>query len=88
MAHHLVEEHLKRVANIYPKRVPSQATELLGTELVNTEDSAGKDDAEREPTTNQMETKQDKHYQEIPGITARLVRDVKIPLGTVKEIPV
>ena len=55
---------------------------------MNREDSAGKDDAEREPTTNQRENEEEKQYQEIPVSAAWLVRDVKIPPGTVKEIPV
>ena len=49
MVSQMLEGHLKKVANITLERVPSQATELLGVELVNTEDSAGKDDTEESP---------------------------------------
>ena len=36
----MVQEHLKKIANITLERTPSQATELLGTKLVNPERKA------------------------------------------------
>ena len=41
MVSKMLEGHLQKVVNIALKRVPSQATELLGTELVNTGKPAG-----------------------------------------------
>ena len=66
--------------------MPSQATELLRTDLVNTDKSAGKDAPEREPITKQMESNQEEQYQEMPKVDVRIVRDKKIPPGTTKEI--
>ena len=53
MVSKMLEGHLKSVANIALERVPSQATELLGTELVNTGQSAEESNAETESATNQ-----------------------------------
>ena len=47
VARHMVEKHLKRAVDTNPERVPSRITELLETELVNTEDSVGKEDNKR-----------------------------------------
>ena len=82
----ILEGHFKKIPNITLEQVASQATELLGTELVNTEKPSRKDASEREPTTNQMEINQEEQYQEIPEVDVRIVRDEKIPLGTMKEI--
>ena len=86
MVSRVLEEHLKKVANITLERVPSQAKELLGMAVVNTKETANKDNTEMEPTNNQMENKQEKQYQEMLTIPVRLVRDVKVPPGTMKEI--
>ena len=47
VACHMVEKHLERAVDTNPEQVPNQVTELLETELVNTEDSAGKEDKEK-----------------------------------------
>ena len=56
----MLEEHLKKVANITLERRPSQATELLGTEVVTGKEAAGMDSLDGEPSHNQMENEQGK----------------------------
>ena len=53
--------------------MPSQAMELLGTELVNKGEPVGEGKSEKEPTTNQMESDQGKQYQEMPEVDVRIV---------------
>ena len=52
-----------KVANITLERKPSQATELLGTEVVTRKEAAGEDNIDREPSHNQMENELGKQYQ-------------------------
>ena len=47
VAHHMVERVLERAVDTNPKQVSNQVTELLEMELVNTEDSAGKEDKKK-----------------------------------------
>ena len=54
----MLQEHLQKIANITLKRTPGQATELLGTKLVNSEKKTDQDDTREEPTTNQIEDDQ------------------------------
>ena len=88
MVSRMLEEHLKKVANITLERRPSQATELLGTEVVTWKEAAGKDSLDREPSHNQMENEPGKQYQEMPITPVMLVRDIKVLAGTMREVPV
>ena len=65
MVSEMLEGRLQKIAKITLERTPSQATELLGTELITTSKTPDKGDAEEEPAANQMETKQGKQYQEM-----------------------
>ena len=49
MVSEMLEGHLQKIANIMLERTPSQATELLGTELITTGETPDKGDAEEEP---------------------------------------
>ena len=60
MVSDMLEGHLQKLANITLEQTPSQAAELLGTELVKTDEALDKGKAEKEPTTNQMEIDQGK----------------------------
>ena len=53
--------------------MPSQATELLGTELVNTGKIVGEGKVEKEPTSNQMEANQRMQHQGMPEVDAQMV---------------
>ena len=57
MVSKMLEEHLKKVANITLERRLSQATELLGTEVVTEKEAAGAASPDEEPSHNQMEQK-------------------------------
>ena len=43
MVSDMLEGHLQKISNITLKRTPSQATQLLGTKLVNTEEVLDKE---------------------------------------------
>ena len=66
MVSRMLEEHLKKVANITLERRPSQATELLGTEVVTEKEAAGANSLDEELSHNQMEQKPGKQYHEMP----------------------
>ena len=78
--------HQQKLANITLERTLSQATELLGTELIKTGKALDKGKAEKEPAASQMETDQGKGYQEMPEVDIQTVQDKRIPPGTMKEI--
>ena len=88
MVSRMLEEHLKKVANITLERRPSQATELFGMEVVTGREAAGEDSLDREPSHNQMENEPGKRYQDMPITPVMLVRDIKVPSGTTREVPV
>ena len=48
----MLQEHIQKIANKLLERTPSQATELLGTKLVNPERKADQEDMEEEPAAN------------------------------------
>ena len=73
MVSDMLEGHLQKISNITLKITPSQATELLGTELVSTEGKADQEDMEKEPAANQMEDDQGKQYQEMPEVDIGMV---------------
>ena len=52
MVSEMLEGYLQKIANIMLERTPSQATELLGTKLITTDETPDKGDAEEEPTAN------------------------------------
>ena len=60
MVSEMLEEHLQKVSKITLNRVPSQAMELLGTEMVNP--------TEPESTNNQIVDGQQEQYQEMPEV--------------------
>ena len=64
----MLQEHLQKIANITLERTPSQATELLGTKLVNPERNADQEDTGEEPAANQIEDDQRKRYLEMPEV--------------------
>ena len=70
------------------KRRPSEATELLGTEVVKEKAAAGATSLGQEPSLNQVEPKSGKQYHEMPMTPVMLVRDTKVPPGTMRELPV
>ena len=43
MVSDMLEGHLQKISNITLKQTPSQATQLLGTKLVNTEEVLDKE---------------------------------------------
>ena len=71
MVSRILEEHLKKVANITLEQKPSQATKLLGTEVVTAKETVNKDNVEREPTNIQMVNEQKKQYEEMLTIPIR-----------------
>ena len=73
MVSKMLEGHLQKIANITLKQMPSQAMELLGTELVNTGETVGEGKAGQEPTSNQMESDQGKQCQEKPEVDVQMV---------------
>ena len=82
----MLQEHLQKIANITLERTPSQATELLETEPVNTEKKMDQDHTKEEPTVNQIDDDQRKCYQEMPEVDIRMVHEERIPPGTMKQI--
>ena len=88
MVSKMLKEHLIKVANITMERRPSQATELLGTEVVTEKEAAGATSSGKEPSLNQVEPKSGKKYHEMPMTPVMLVRDTKVPPGTMRELPV
>ena len=58
----MLQEHLEKIANITLERTPSQATELLEAEPVNSEKKTDQDNTREEQTTNQIEDNQRKRY--------------------------
>ena len=57
MVSKMLKEHLKKVANVTLERRPSQATELLGTEVVTEKEVASAASPGKEPSLNQVEPK-------------------------------
>ena len=82
----MLQEHLQKIANITLKSTPGQATELLGTKLVNSEKKTDQEDMREEPTANQIEDDQGKRYQEMPKVDVQMVHKEKIPPGMMKQI--
>ena len=80
----MLDGHLPKIANITLKWTTSQATNLLGTELVKTDETLDKGEAEMEPVANQIETDQGKRYQEMPDVDIQMEQDKRIPPGTMK----
>ena len=64
----MLQENLQKIANITLERTPSQATELLETEPVNSEKKTDQNNTREEPTVNQIEDDQRKRYQEMPEV--------------------
>ena len=75
MVSDMLEGHLQKIFNITLERTPTQAMELLGTELVNIEETLDIDKAKKEPAANQMEADQGKRYQEMPEVDVRMVHE-------------
>ena len=60
----MLQEHLQKIANITLERTPSQATELLETEPLNTEKKKDQDHTKEEPTANPIEDEQNSSSNE------------------------
>ena len=56
----MLKEHLRKVADVTLERRPSQATELLGTEVVTEKAAAGATSLGQEPSLNQVEPRSGK----------------------------
>ena len=82
----MLQEHLQKMVNVTLERSPSQATELLEVEPQNSEKEKTPALMKEEPTMSQIEEIRGKHYQAMPEMDVRVVRDEKIPPGTMKEI--
>ena len=78
MVSEMLEGHLQKVSKITLNRVPSQVTELLGMEMVNTTDPDGLDKPRVELTVNQMASVQREWYREMPEVDMRLVHKERI----------
>ena len=84
----MLKEHLRKVADVTLERRLSQATELLGTEVVTEKAAAGATSSGQEPSLKQVEPRSGKQYHEMPMTPVMLVRDTKVPPGTMRELPV
>ena len=82
----MLQEHLKKIANITLERTPSQAMELLETKLVDSEKKTDQDNTREEPIANQIEDNQRKRYHKMPEVDIRMVHEERIPPVTMKQI--
>ena len=56
--------------------------------MVIEKEAAGATSLGKEPSLNQVEPKSGKQYHEMPMTPVMLVRDTKVPPGTMRELPV